>query len=443
MRQHTQWQTRWPERISYGLSDAADNLVFQVMTTYLLFFYTDVYGLTAGDVALLFVIARICDVIESPLIGIMIDHTHSRFGKSRPFFLWYALPYVVFAVLTFVTPPVGYGGKLAWAYVTYLGLGFLYTTVNLPITSVLPTLSENDQELTLLGVIRQFFGSSVQIIVAVFTLPLVAFFGQGDEQRGFLGTISLFAVISLALILNTFFQIRERFTQPEIAHQPLRKVLSAARHNTPWIVLSLVIFCFWLVTAIKNQTTVYYFKYVLNNQNLVSWANSFTFTSLIGVVSIMLIAGRWGNKRTMGTGMLIALAGQLLLAGGVYLHWLPLLFTAIAVNSIGQGMIVGLVSIMIADTIRYGIVVLGVQAEGIFASANDLGVNLGLGLGGLVTGGLLGLAGYVANHAQNAATLRMIDLNYVWIPLGLYLVMISLLHFYDEQKLYAAIKSRA
>jgi sugar (glycoside-pentoside-hexuronide) transporter len=246
MRQHTQWQTRWPERISYGLSDAADNLVFQVMTTYLLFFYTDVYGLTAGDVALLFVIARICDVIESPLIGIMIDHTHSRFGKSRPFFLWYALPYVVFAVLTFVTPPVGYGGKLAWAYVTYLGLGFLYTTVNLPITSVLPTLSENDQELTLLGVIRQFFGSSVQIIVAVFTLPLVAFFGQGDEQRGFLGTISLFAVISLALILNTFFQIRERFTQPEIAHQPLRKVLSAARHNTPWIVLSLVIFCFWL-----------------------------------------------------------------------------------------------------------------------------------------------------------------------------------------------------
>jgi Na+/melibiose symporter-like transporter len=197
------------------------------------------------------------------------------------------------------------------------------------------------------------------------------------------------------------------------------------------------------VTAIKNQTTVYYFKYVLNNQNLVSWANSFTFTSLIGVVSIMLIAGRWGNKRTMGTGMLIALAGQLLLAGGVYTRWLPLLFTAIAVNSIGQGMIVGLVSIMIADTIRYGIVVLGVQAEGIFASANDLGVNLGLGLGGLVTGGLLGLAGYVANHAQNAATLRMIDLNYVWIPLGLYLVMIGLLHFYDEQKLYAAIKSRA
>lgn len=151
------WQTKWPERISYGLSDAADNLVFQVMTTYLLFFYTDVYGLTPGAVAILFVVARVADVIESPLIGLMIDHTHSRFGKSRPFFLWYALPYVIFAVLTFVTPDFSATGKLIWAYVTYLGLGFFYTAVNLPVTSILPTMSRNERELTLLGVIRQFF----------------------------------------------------------------------------------------------------------------------------------------------------------------------------------------------------------------------------------------------------------------------------------------------
>ncbi len=92
-------------------------------------------------------------------------------------------------------------------------LGFLYTAVNLPITSVLPTLTQQPQELTLLGVIRQFFGSSVQIIVAVFTLPLVAFFGRGNDQRGFLLTMTLFAGISLVLILNTFIHIRERFTR--------------------------------------------------------------------------------------------------------------------------------------------------------------------------------------------------------------------------------------
>ncbi|KLI74565.1 MULTISPECIES: MFS transporter [Lacticaseibacillus] len=435
----TAQQTKWPERISYGLSDAADNLVFQVMTTYLLYFYTDIYGLSAGAVALLFLIARVADVFESPVVGLMIDHTHSRFGKSRPFFLWYALPYAVFAVLTFVTPDWSANGKLLWAYATYLILGFLYTAVNLPITSVLPTLTQNQQELTLLGVIRQFFGSSVQIIVAVFTLPLVAFFGRGNDQHGFLLTMALFAGISLLLILNTFVHIRERFTQKKIAHQPFRVVAKIAVRNKPWLILSGVIFTYWLLTAIKNQTTVYYFKYTLHNQNLVSWANSFTFSSLIGVLLIISIAGHYGNKHTMRLGMLIGLAGQLVIAGGVYLRQLWLLFFGILVNSIGQGMIVGLVSIMLADTIRYGIT-LGAQAEGFFASSNDFGVNLGLGIGGLVTAGLFDLTGYVPNTSQNAATLGMIDLNYVWLPLLLYGILLLLIHFYPEKKMLTAIR---
>ena len=435
----TAWQTKWPERISYGLSDAADNLVFQVMTTYLLYFYTDIYGLSAGAVALLFLVARVADVFESPVVGLMIDHTHSRFGKSRPFFLWYALPYAIFAVLTFVTPNWSANGKLLWAYATYLILGFLYTAVNLPITSVLPTLTQNQQELTLLGVIRQFFGSSVQIIVAVFTLPLVAFFGRGNDQRGFLLTMALFAAISLLLILNTFVHIRERFTQEKIAHQPLQTVAKIAIHNKPWLILSAIIFTYWLLTAIKNQTTVYYFKYTLHHQNLVSWANSFTFSSLIGVLLIISIAGHHGNKHTMRLGMLIGLIGQLVITGGVYLRQLWLLFLGILVNSIGQGMVVGLVSIMLADTIRYGIT-LGAQAEGLFASSNDFGVNLGLGIGGLITAGLFDLTGYGPNTTQNAATLSMINLNYVWLPLLLYGILLLLIHFYPEKKMLTAIR---
>ncbi|WP_461240282.1 MFS transporter [Paucilactobacillus sp. N302-9] len=434
------FQTKWPERISYGLSDAADNLVFQVMTTYLLFFYTDVYGLSAGAVAILFVVARICDVLESFVIGVMIDHTHSKWGKSRPFFLWYALPYVVFAILTFVTPNFSAGGKLAWAYVTYLGLGFLYTAVNLPITSILPTMSQNEKELTLLGVIRQFFGSSVQIIVSVFTLPLVAFFGRGNQQKGFLLTISLFGIISLILILNTFAHVRERFTDHEKSHQPLRKALAMVRHNDPWIVISVVIFLFWLVTAIKNSTAIYYFKYTLHNEGLVPLANSFTLASLIGVLLIIKISGITGKKETMLSGIVTAFVGQLILTAGVYLHTLPVLFSGIFINSIGHGIIVGLVSIMIADTIRYG-TTMGIQAEGILASTDNLGVNMGLGIGGMITAGLFQLSGYVSNHAQNTATLHMINVNYVWIPLAIYVVMFVVLLFYNERRINRAISS--
>ncbi|ANZ60288.1 MFS transporter [Secundilactobacillus paracollinoides] len=428
------WQTKWPERLSYGLSDAADNLVFQVMTTYLLFFYTDVYGLTPGEAAILFVVARIADVIESPLIGVLIDHIHSRWGKSRPWFLWPALPYVVFAILTFVTPGFSHTGKLVWAYVTYLGLGFFYTAVNLPITAILPTMSRNERELTFLGVIRQFFGSSVQIIVAVCTLPLVAFFGKGNQQRGFLLTITLFGVISLILIWNTFFNVRERYSNPKIAHQPFKKVLPMILKNTPWFVISVVILLFWLVTAIKNQTAIYYFKYTLGNENLVPLANSFTLASLIGVVLIMHLSNIRGNKRTMLMGIVTAFVGQVIMLAGVYLPQLQVLFAGIVINSIGHGMIVGLVSIMISDTIRYGSA-MGIQAEGILASSDNFGVNVGLGVGGLITAGLFELSGYTADHAQNAATLTMINVNYIWIPLVIYVVMFLVLLGYDEKKI--------
>lgn len=441
MKSMTKWVTQWPERISYGLSDAADNLVFQMMTTYLLFFYTDVYGLTPSAVAILFVVARVADVVESFVIGIMIDHTHSRFGKSRPFFLWYSLPYVIFAVLTFVTPNFSYNGKLIWAYVTYLGLGFLYTAVNLPITSILPTMSQNTRELTLLGVIRQFFGSSVQIVVAVFTLPLVAFFGHGNQQKGFLGTIFVFSLISFLLIINTFVHVRERFANPEIAHQPLTTVLKMLKHNQPWIVMSIVILMYWLVTAIKNQTTIYYFKYTVGNENLVPLANSFTLAALIGVLLIIRITEVRSKKQTMLRGILMALVGQAVIAVGVYTKILWFLFGGVLINSIGNGIIIGLVSIMIADTIRYG-ASMGIQAEGILASTDDFGVNVGLGVGGLITAGLFHFSGYVANRTQNAATLTMIDLNYVWIPLVIYVGMYFVLRLYDEGRIERAIEAR-
>ncbi|MCH4009518.1 MFS transporter [Companilactobacillus sp.] len=434
------WRTSLTERISYGLSDAADNLVFQMMTTYLLFFYTDVFGLTASEVAVLFVVARVADVFESLIIGVMIDNTHSKWGKSRPFFLWYAFPYVIFAILTFVTPNfLPHSGKLVWAYVTYLALGFLYTAVNLPITSILPTMTDNEQETTLLGVIRQFFGSSVQIIVGTFTIPLVALFGRGDQQKGFLGTIILFGIISLALILNTFFHVRERFTDKTISHQPVKSVWNMLKQNKPWMVISVVIFLYWLTTSIKNQTTIYYFKYVIKDENLVSWANGFTFTALIGVVAIYFVSAKLGKKNTMLLGIVTGFIGQVIISIGAYTEHIPTIFTGVFINSIGNGFIIGLVSIMIADTIRYG-TSMGIQAEGVLASTDDFGVNLGLGLGGLITAGSLDVSGYSSNQAQSANAISAINLNYALIPLALYVIMFLVLLLYNETKINTAIK---
>lgn len=433
------WQTSLKERISYGLSDGADNLVFQVMTTYLLYFYTDIYGLSAAEVGTLFLIARFADVIESVIIGIMIDHTHSKYGHSRPFFLWYALPYVVVAVLTFVVPPFDHQGKLVWAYATYLLLGFFYTAVNLPITSILPSLTDNAREITLLGVIRQFFGQSSQIIVAIFTLPLIALLGGSDEQRGFLLTIIVFATISLILILNTFVHVRERIKMPPATS--FKKTVKMMGHNKPWLILSGIIFLYWVTTSMKNQTTIYYFKYNLNAENLVPVVNSFTAAALIGIVSIPFITRKISNKMAMMSGLIIAVFGQILIImGSEFWRSLPLLFVGTFVNTVGSGMVIALVSIMVSDTIKYSQKKFHVEASGLLASTDDFGVNLGLGIGGLITAGLLSKTGYVANHAQNAGTLHMIVMNYAWIPLVAYVLMIVLLVLYNQKLIHQTIR---
>ena len=137
----------------------------------------------------------------------------------------------------------------------------------------------------------------------------------------------------------------------------------------------------------------------------------------------------------MLTGIVTAFGGQLVLAAGVYLNTLPILFTGVVINAIGHGMVVGLVSIMIADTIRYG-VTMGIQAEGILAASDNFGVNVGLGVGGL----MFQLSGYAPGQRQNTATLTMINWNYVWIPLAIYGLMFAVLWFYDEQTMQKALK---
>lgn len=203
-------QVSWKERISYGLGDTASNLVFQMITMYLMFFYTDVYGLNVAAVGTLFLVARIIDAFDSPIFGVLIDRTNTRWGKSRPYFLWLALPFAIVAVLTFMTPDIGDTGKIVYAYITYIALGILYAGINLPLTSLLPSMTSNSQERTAVNSVRMIFGQLGGLIVSIGTLPLVAAFGQGDQQQGFLWTMVLFASVAVVLFFITFANTRER-----------------------------------------------------------------------------------------------------------------------------------------------------------------------------------------------------------------------------------------
>lgn len=139
------------QRFGYGMGDFACNLIWQVISLYLLYFYTDIVHLDAKSIAAMFVVCRVIDAITDVLVGFAIDKTRTRWGKSRPWFLFGAIPFAISAFLAFGVPEISPDGKLVYAYATYIFLSFMYTVVNIPLASILPTLTDDMNERTVLA----------------------------------------------------------------------------------------------------------------------------------------------------------------------------------------------------------------------------------------------------------------------------------------------------
>ncbi len=200
------------------MGDLASNLFYQTFTMFLLYFYTDVFGISAAAAGTMFLIVRILDTFYDPLVGIMADRTNSKYGKFRPWILYTLLPFGVLGFLTFYTPELVTSSKLVYAYVTYTAMMFVYSTINVPYGALMAVMTSNSLERTSLSAFRSVFAFSGGIIVQAFTLQLVHYFGllnsnsdgSVNEQFGFSVAMGIYSVLAVVLFLTTFFLCKER-----------------------------------------------------------------------------------------------------------------------------------------------------------------------------------------------------------------------------------------
>lgn len=427
----------WGERFSYSLSDFACNLSFQMVGTYLMIFYTDTFGISAAAVGTLFLVARIIDAFDGPFWGIMIDHTHTRWGKSRPYWLWFSIPFAVFCVLVFTTPNLSLTGKLVWAYITYIGVDVTYSAVNIPITSILPSLTSNPQERVTLSTIRQFMGTAGNTIITGVTLGAVALLGGGSttSKRGWFLWALIIGILVVIIFAIVFKNTKERVqTKSSRKSIPIKTSLKALKRNWPWAIIIFINFIYWLGMQSRSQVTVYFFKYNMHNTQLASLVLSLQLVSLVAVVLTPMTSKAIGKRNTMLGGMILAVIGQLLLSVGATHLSVGMIIFATLVGYMGTGFVSGLIAVMLADAVDYGEWKNGVRAEGIVTSFSSFSAKLGMGIGGAITGWILSATGYVANHTQDATALHGIEMNYIWVPLiGFGLSAVSLA-FYKVDK---------
>lgn len=432
--------TLWRQRVGYGIADLSCNLVWQLISLYLMFFYTDVMELPAYYVGIMFLVTRLVDGVADVLMGLVIDNTTTRWGRCRPYLLIGAVPFGLLCVLAFYVPDFGTTGKLIYAFLTYLCLSFLYTIVNIPFCAMLPFITNDSRERTTLSTVRILLGSLGSTIVAVATLPLVNTLGKGNQTQGFFYTAIVFGVIATFFLLISFRNVEEKISITQ-ERMTLKRAWTGLKSNQPWFVFALNIFLMWGAFFFQTGALVYFFHYYVGNVELTAIiAGISTFVPLLGTLTVPALASRMKKRHVYLVASSINLIGMaVMIVSGV--QTLGLMVGAV-ILSLGAGQRTAIYFSMQADPVDYGVWKTGINTAGILTSINGFLGKVAMAGAGAITGILLSSGGYVANQTQNETALLAIKSCYLYIPAALIIAsMIWIGRFYRLDDHYEAIRA--
>lgn len=440
------------EKVGYGLGDAASSMFWKIFSMYLLFFYTDVFGLAPAVVGTMFLITRIWDSCFDPIVGIIADRTKSKWGKFRPYLLWVAVPFAVIGVLTFYTPDFDAKGKIIYAYVTYSLMMMIYSLINVPYASLLGVMSSDRKERNTLSSYRMVFAFGGSLLALWLIEPLVNYFGGNlNSKSGWLATIAVFGVITTAFFWACFLFTKERVKPISDEQSNLKEDLKDLWKNKPWWILLGAGIGALVFNSIRDGAAVYYFKYYVSSSinfdfNLFGTDFHMTPTSIylvlgqaaniIGVIIATPIANKIGKKKTFfGAMALAAILSLIFYFFGKEDIFLILSFQILI--SICAGCIFPLIWSMYADSADYSEWKQGRRATGLVFSASSMSQKFGWTIGGAGAGWLLGYYGFQANVEQTAVAQNGIQLMLSILPAIAAFISVAFILFYplSEEKL--------
>lgn len=408
------------EMLAFGCGDFASVLYWQTFMRYLPYYYTEVFGLTAGALATMLLVSRIWDGVNDPLIGLWADRTESRWGKFRPFILFGCVPFALFGVLTFTTPDLGMAGKLIWAYLTYNALMMLYTTVNIPYTALMGVMTSNPVERTRLSSIKFVFAFSAGMVISATLLPMVsALGGTQNPQLGWQLAFGVVGLVAIGFFLITVFGTKERIKPAPEANTSVVRDLKFLVTNHAWVLLLGTTLTWILFIAVRSSVSAHYFKYYLYQGSpetpLHFLGREFTLDVLLssfntlgqaasvgGVLLVSFIASRFPKK-----GLFIALFALQIVNYTAFYFLQPgqlgAIFTLEIVGSFFGAPLPVLMWAMYADTADYGEWKSGRRTTALVFSASTMSQKFGWALAAFLAFQLLQFVGFQANVTPSAA----------------------------------------
>jgi GPH family glycoside/pentoside/hexuronide:cation symporter len=412
------------ENFGFGLGDTASNFFFQTFNIFLLYYYTDVFGIGAGVAGTMLLITRCWDAISEPIMGLICDRTNTKWGKYRPYLLWMAIPYGLFGYLIFANPDLARTGKIIYAYFTYAMMMMAYTAINVPYSSLMGVLSPSSHARTIASNFRFIGAYGGGLLISMYVRNLVEKLGGGNELRGFQYTMGLFAVASVILFWITFLTTKERVQPPKGQRQNILEELRELFQNKPWVILFFAAIFSTAFIATRDSVTIHFFKYVIKAGNEVIFLGMDRTSLFLSIGRFMMMMGvlcvgffvKHIDKKPMAAFLTL----------GTAVCWFAFYFIPrdmyglmLAVNAAGSFMMgptSALVWSMYGDVADYGQVRFGRRSTGLIHSASLFALKTGTVIAGSLGGWLLAVFGFVPNQPQSEKALGGILLMFTIIP---------------------------
>ena len=434
----------WFTRISYGLGDTAQNVVWGAMSI-LTFFYTDYAGIDPATVGLVMLLSRLFDGVSDVIMGFIVEKTNSKWGKSRPWILWMSLPFAISIVLIYTVPQTSSALQFAYIFVTYnLCTTVCYTALNLPYGSLSAMMTRISKERDMLSIVRMSLSPLGKILAVSATLPLVKVFG--DSQMAWVQVMSIWAFLAFLLLLLCFWKCKETVVieaRKKVNDIPAKTALKCLVCNKYFWLAMIIWMMQNVIFYITGTVLPYYCKYIFFDDSLYSILY-LVETGIMIIFSIFfspILLKKFGKRNMSLIGVTLALIGHVLyLFNPLDFNWV--LFSCI-IRGIGFAPLNSVIFGFLGDVVEYGQWKFHIRQEGLIFSGGSVGTKVGSGLTSAILTSLLSYAGYVssttASAVQPQSAIDMIVNLYMWGPIFVWVVIIIVLLLYKLDKMYPQI----
>ncbi|MEG1213143.1 MAG: MFS transporter [Leclercia sp.] len=408
------------EKIGYGLGDAGGHCISDLISGFLLFFYTDIFGLSPAIVGVMFIILRVVDAVSDPVMGILADKTRSRWGRFRPWQLWTAAPLAIIGILTFTVPDLSPEMKIVWAFGTYFLLSIGYTANNVPYCALINAMTNRHDQVISCQSWRFVLSGIAGFLVSVGLPLMVTWFGNGDVAKGYQYGVTVLCGIGMVMFLLCFLWVKERVPLSVAGNFTIRQHLAGLRKNDQLILMLLMSFLLVNILCIRGGGYMYFISYVLQGSTLYMslFFGMVTLAAILGAVIVNKLSRRFDMVRLYSsTNLLLAAFGfgmWFLPSGPEYQTlWLVIIF----INNMVLGFTLPLHFSIMAFADDYGEWKNAVRSSGMNFAFNLFCIKLSWASSGAIISLVLFLVAYRPGlENQTAASIEGISLLQSIVP---------------------------